>query len=93
MGFMEMRSEDRMNRFVKTRGSNFGNDNANTNPVTLKSGGSSKLKRSSDFPSRIKSNELVTCQVGIISGDKKDKVLHIMRDIRLPIKIPKNATC
>ena len=66
-----MRSEDRMNRFVKTRGSNFGNDNANTNPVTLKSGGSSKLKRSSDFPSRIKSNELVTCQVGIISGDKK----------------------
>ena len=88
-----MKSEDRMNRFVKTRGSSFGNDNSNTNPVSLKSGGSSKRKRLSDLPSRIRSNELATGQVGIISDDEKDKVLHIMRGIRLPIKIPKNATC
>ena len=51
-------------------------------------GGSiSKRKRSSDF----KLNELVTIQVGIISGDEKEETLHIIRGSRLPIKIPKNA--
>ena len=39
-------------------------------------GGSiSKRKRSSDF----KLNELVTIQVGIISGDEKEETLHIIR--------------
>ena len=36
-------------------------------------------------------NELVTIQVGIISGDEKEETLHIIRGSRLPIKIPKNA--
>ena len=92
--FMGIKSEERINRFVKRRGSDFGSDNStNTNhPAAVLNGGSiSKRKRSSDLTSRTKSNELVTIQVGIISGDEKDETLHIIRGSRLPIKIPKNA--
>ena len=94
--FMGIKSEERINRFVKKRGSDFGSDNSqqqhksscyaatalNGNGVSI-----SKRKRSSDF----KLNELVTIQVGIISGDEKEETLHIIRGSRLPIKIPKNA--
>ena len=59
--------------------------------AALNGGNISKRKRSSDLTSRIKSNELVTIQVGIISGDEKDETFHIIRGSRLPIKIPKKA--
>ena len=97
--FMGIKSEERINRFVKKRGSDFGSDNSRPTTTVTKSscyaatalngnGGSiSKRKRSSDF----KLNELVTIQVGIISGDEKEETLHIIGGSRLPIKIPKNA--
>ena len=92
---MEIKSEERMNRFVKKRSSNFRNDNPKTNPAALKNGGSSKWKQLSDFNSRIKSNELVTVQVGIISGDKKRRKIQLVRKFLKralrTIKITKNV--
>ena len=97
MKFMGINSEKRVNRFVKKRGSDFGSDNYSSNNNTnhlaaaLNGGSISKRKRSSDLTSRIKSNELVTIQVGIISGDEKDETFHIIRGNRLPVKILKNT--
>ena len=92
--FMGIKSEERINRFVKKRGSDFGSDNSNNNTdhpaaTALNENGGSigKRKRSSDF----KLNGLVTIQVFIIIGDEKEETLHIIRGSRLPIKIPKNA--
>lgn len=79
--FMEIKSEERINKLVKKRGSDFNNDNSKTNPGALKNGGSSKGKRSSDFTSRIKSTELVTVQDGIITGDEKHETLPIYEAI------------
>lgn len=79
--FMEIKSEERINKLVKKRGSDFDNDNSKTNHAALKNEGSSKGKRSSDFTSRIKSTELVTVQDGIISGDEKHESLPIYETI------------
>lgn len=79
--FMEIKSEERINKLVKKRGSDFDNDNSKTNPGALKNGGSSKGKRPSDFTSRIKSTELVTVQDGIITGDEKHETLPIYEAI------------
>ena len=81
--FMGIKSEERINRFLKKRGSDFGSDNSQQQQhksscyaaTALNGNGGSKRKRSSEF----KLNELVTIQVGIISGDEKEETLHIIR--------------
>ena len=79
------------------RDSHFGSDNSNNNTnhpaatTALNRKSISKRKKSSDLTSRNKLNEWVIIQVGIISGDKKDEIFHIIRGSRLPKKIPKNA--